>query len=190
MSGLFGTMFADPNDPDDDGDGTESIYSNLDHSHSRDLSRVANRITTRWLIRLDMPRVLMIEECSHERPMYEREFLGLLKIGNTVARVAEVDGYVAGFVVYSLGKHSFDLLDIAVHPDFRRNGVGRKLLDYIAERMSTNRRHRIDCYVRETNLAGLLFLKSCGFLAVASERDWFTDTREDGILMRLMKGEE
>lgn len=181
---LFGTTFADP----DDDDGRESIYDSFDSltgSTADRLRHVANRITCRWLLRLDMPRVLAIEELSCENPMHEREFSDLLKIGNTVARVAEIDGHVCGFSVYSLGKRSISLLNLAVDPDFRRNGVGRKLIGKLVEALSANRRHKIDVRVRERNLAGLLFLKACGFLATGTDREWYTDTQEDAILMSL-----
>ena len=141
------------------------------------------RVHIRWMIRRDMPEVLAIEHASFEYPWCEEEFLRVLRQRNCIGMVAEYGERVVGFMIYELHKNKLHVLDFAVHPDFRRQGVGRQMVAKLVGKLSSHRRTRIALSVRETNLSAQLFYRIQGFRALEVVREFYQDTGEDAYHM-------
>src|SRR6186713_886479 len=79
----------------------------------------------------DLPAVVDLDRLSFSLPWPERSFRFELS-DNEASRcwVAEVDGHVAGMVVAWLFVDEAHIATIATHPDFRRQGIARKLLTH------------------------------------------------------------
>lgn len=137
----------------------------------------------RWMIRRDMPEVLEIESDCFEFPWSEDDFVYYLRQKNCIGMVAELDGRVAGFMVYELHKTTIHLVNFAVARDYQRRGVGRQMVNKLKAKLSLQRRSRITLEVRETNLDAQLFFRACGFKAVSILRGFYQDTAEDAYLM-------
>jgi ribosomal-protein-alanine N-acetyltransferase len=139
----------------------------------------------RWMIRRDMPSVLAIESQSFEYSWTEDDFIRCLRQRNCIGMVAEVGDDVAGFMVYELHQKSMKLLNFAVHPSYRRRGVGRalvqKLIGYCGQQ-----RKRIFFEVRETNLQAQLFFRAFGFRAISVLNDFYEDSDEAAYLMQYV----
>lgn len=133
----------------------------------------------KWLVRADMPQVLDIENASFEFPWSEETFIRCLRQRNCIGKVAVYDDQIAGFVIYELHKNRLHVLNIAVHPEFRRRGVATELINNLIGKLSAQRRSRITLEVRETNLDAQLFFSSLGFRAVSVLQDFYDDTTED-----------
>lgn len=144
------------------------------------------RVHIRWMIRRDMPEVLAIEHASQEFPWCEEEFLRVLRQRNCIGMVAEHGERVVGFMIYELHKTRLQVLNFAVHPEFRRQGVGRQMVAKLAGKLSSHRRTRIALAIRETALASQLFFKVQGFRATEVMREHFEDTGEDAFLMQYL----
>ncbi len=138
----------------------------------------------RWMIRRDMPEVLAIEKAGFEFPWSEEEFVRCLRQRNCIGMVAESDDEIVGFMIYELHKNRLHVLNFAVHPDYRRQGVGRQMLQKLVGKLSSQRRNRIMLEVRETNLPAQLFFRELGFRAVAVLREFYDDSPEDAYLMQ------
>ena len=138
----------------------------------------------RWMIRLDMPQVLEIENQSFEFPWSEEEFIRCLRQRNCIGMVSEEDEQVIGFMIYELHKNRLHLLNLAVLPGNRNNGVGRSMIAKLQGKLSADRRNRIMLEVREKNLPAQLFLKKLGFRAISILRDFYEDSPEDAYLMQ------
>jgi ribosomal-protein-alanine N-acetyltransferase len=142
-------------------------------------SQPRTRVHVRWMIRRDMPEVLAIEHASFDFPWCEEEFLRVLRQRNCIGMVAEHGERIVGFMIYELHRGKIQVLDFAVHPEFRRQGVGRQMILKLVSKLSSQRRDRIGILVRETNLASQLFLRMQGFRATEVIREHFPDTGED-----------
>lgn len=138
----------------------------------------------RWMIRRDMPAVLGIENRCFEFAWNEDDFIRCLRQRNCIGMVAEEDDKVVGFMIYELHKNRLHILNFAVHPDRRRNGIGQAMVSKLLGKLSHERRNRIMLEVRETNLEAQLFFKSIGFRAISVLRDFYDDTVEDAYLMQ------
>ena len=141
----------------------------------------------RWMIRVDMPAVLDIENASFEFPWSEDVFIGCLRQRNNIGMVVTMGSSVVGYFIYELCKTRIHVLNFAVHPAFRRQGVGRAMVEKLRGKLGVHRT-KISLEVRETNLAAQVFFRSCGFMAISVLKDFYEDTDEDAYLMQLRGG--
>jgi ribosomal-protein-alanine N-acetyltransferase len=131
-----------------------------------------------------MPAVLEIEAGTFEFPWSEQEFIRCLRQRNCIGMVAESNEKVVGFMVYELHKNRLHVLNIAVHPDHRRTGIGNAMIEKLVSKLSFQRRTRILLEIRETNLDAQLFFKNLEFRAISVLRDFYDDSTEDAYLMQ------
>lgn len=152
------------------------------------------KVLIRWMIRRDMEEVMKIEEANFPYSWVEEDFLNCLRQRNCIGMVAEavpttmkpvVDGGpqdcfpVLGFIIYELHKRSLRVLNLGVHPNFRRNMIGTQILDKMKSKLSGHRRSQLKLYTREGNLSAHLFLNSQGFQATSVKRNFYEDSGED-----------
>ena len=141
------------------------------------------RVHIRWMIRRDMPEVLQAEQLSFEYAWSEEDFLRCLRQRNCIGMVAEQGEKVVGFMIYELHKAKLHILNFAVHPQFRRAGIGAQMVAKLISKLSSHRRTRITLEVRETNLGAQLFFRAQVFKAVRVLRSFYEDSGEDAFLM-------
>jgi ribosomal-protein-alanine N-acetyltransferase len=142
------------------------------------------RVHIRWMIRRDMPEVLQTEQESFEYSWTEEDFLRCLRQRNCIGMVAEHGDKVVGFMIYELHKAKLHILNFAVHPGYRRTGVGAQMVHKLISKLSNHRRTRITLAVRERNLIAQLFFRAQGFRAVRVLRAYYEDSGEDAFLMQ------
>ena len=142
------------------------------------------RVHIRWMIRRDMPEVLQSEQASFEFAWTEEDFLRCLRQRNCIGMVAEQGEKVVGFMIYELHKAKLHILNFAVHPSYRRAGIGAQMVAKLVSKLSSHRRTRITLEVRETNLTAQLFFKAQRFKAIRVLRAYYEDSGEDAFLMQ------
>lgn len=143
-------------------------------------------VAIRWMIKIDLARVLDIENQSFEFPWTEDEFIQCLRNRNCIGLVAKCDSRIAGYMIYELHKHKLHVLSFAVAEEFRRRGVGRKMVEKLVSKLSATGRRRLILEVRESNLASQLFFRSCGFKCVSVLQNYYDDTPEDAYVMQFV----
>lgn len=141
-------------------------------------------IHIRWMIRRDMPEIRDIESSSFEFPWTEDDFIRCLRQRNCIGMVCEHEEQVVGFMIYELHKTRLHIINLAVHPGFRRRGIGGQMVEKLVSKLSRQRRDKILLEVRETNLEAQLFFRESEFRAVSVLRDFYEDTTEDAYLMQ------
>jgi len=137
----------------------------------------------RWLIRRDHPEVLSIENRSFQIAWKEEDFLEHLRQRNCIGMVAEADSHVLGFVIYELHLSKMRILNFAVDPNHRRQGVGTQMVQRMIDKLSQQHRDRIELDIRESNLAAQLFFQSNRFFAERVIKSPYEDTDEDAYRM-------
>lgn len=144
-------------------------------------------VQLRWMIRRDLPEVVQLEQQSAECCWVEEDFLRCLQQRNCAAVVAVHDEKVVGVLVYESHKARLHLLNLVVHQQWRRLGVGERLIADLVTKLSY-RRDRILLEVRETNLGAQLFFQKNGFRATGVTRRYFPDTYEAAFLLEYRLG--
>lgn len=92
---------------------------------------------------------------------------------------------VVGMIVCWLLMEDIHVATIATDQDFRRQGIGRALLLQAFEELSALGGERATLEVRENNLTARQMYLGMGFEVVGRRPKYYSDTREDAILMTL-----
>ncbi|HJZ58397.1 MAG TPA: ribosomal protein S18-alanine N-acetyltransferase [Gemmataceae bacterium] len=150
----------------------------------------AVRVHIRWMIRRDMPEVMLTERASFEYAWTEDDFLRCLRQRNCIGMVAEADDRVIGFMIYELHKNKLHILNFAVHPAARRTGIGAQMVAKLVNKLSTHRRQKITLAVRERNLIAQVFFRSHDFKATRVLRNYYEDSGEDAFQMEYRVGDD
>ncbi len=96
-------------------------------------------------------------------------------------RVAVVEHRVAGFLVCrAVAGDEREVLNLAVHPDFRRRGIARALLE--AECNSNVADYFLE--VRASNKAARAFYSVMGFTETGVRPGYYENPTESGIVMK------
>jgi ribosomal-protein-alanine N-acetyltransferase len=137
------------------------------------------------LMRLhDIDEVVAIERVSFQTPWSRAAFRYELT-ENRVARclVARSDDGVVGYLcLWEIG-HEIHITNLAVHPSWRRRGIGRRLLAPVLE---DGRRRGISLVlleVRPTNAEARALYESLGFRVIGRRKGYYFDTGEDALVM-------
>ncbi len=107
--------------------------------------------------------------------------------GDERALVWECAGEVYGFVTYSTVLDQASIHNIAVRPEWQRQGLGRALLGASLEDMRDAGLQRCLLEVRASNIAALALYGDLGFTVDGRRRDYYRVPagREDALLMSL-----
>ncbi len=133
----------------------------------------------RWMIRRDMPDVLAIEQAGFAMPWGEDDFIRCLRQRNCIGMVAERDERIVGYMLYLLHKNRLELINLAVHPDHRRTGVGRAMLEKLFGKMDRQRRPRLVTRVADWNLRAHVFFRALGLRCESIERGQWGEQPDD-----------
>lgn len=97
--------------------------------------------------------------------------------------VAEEDGEVAGYGCISVACESCDLENLLVAEEYRRGGVGRRILDGLIAEAKARGAENIFLEVRVSNAPAMRLYLSCGFAGVYARTRYYTDG-EDCLVMK------
>ncbi len=131
-----------------------------------------------------LPQVLDIENRSYPTPWSRRAFLSELQ-DNAFADyiVALMGDRVVGYAGMWLLFDEAHITNIAVHPDVRGRRIGDLLLTELERRAIARGARRMTLEVRPSNAAAQRLYKSHGFQPRGLRRGYYSDTREDAIIM-------
>lgn len=136
----------------------------------------------------DLDQVLPIERASFPTPWSRAAFLYELQ-KNRVARCwvargeAAVTPVLVGYLcVWEIGPE-LHITNLAVHPDWRRQGIARLLLGRTLEDARQHRLRLAVLEVRPTNLEALKLYERLGFRVIGRRKGYYFDTGEDALVM-------
>ena len=134
----------------------------------------------------DVPAVHEIDVLSFSLPWPERSFRYEVT-ENPVSRgwVAEVDGRIAAMLVLWLVVDEAHIATIATHPDFRRQGIGERIMIEALIAAREEGAHRAFLEVRASNVAAQTLYEKYGFVVDGRRPRYYKDNFEDAILMSL-----
>lgn len=131
----------------------------------------------------DVDAVLEIEQRNFREPWTRRAFLAEIET-TPVAQplVIEYEGRVIGYVVPWFVADELQIANLAIHEDFRRQGLARQLIMHLCE--AARQRHCTTAHleVRRSNLAARKLYETLGFHLTGERSDYY-GPREDALLM-------
>ena len=131
----------------------------------------------------DLDAVMEIERGAFPSSWRWADFVACIQTKGCEAHVAMRGPTVVGFVVWEIRDGALHVMNLAVHSDQRRQGIGTRLVKHVAQRLDPSRCGYACLEVRETNLTAQLFYRQLGFKARRVLRSHYPDTGEDAYLM-------
>ncbi len=145
------------------------------------------KVSIRKMTLEDVPVVARLDHMSFSLPWPEYAFYYEIK-DNSAARcfVAETDaGQVVGMVISWVILDELHIATLAVHPDYRRQGIGEQILEAaLRDGRQVGTRYAL-LEVRVGNEAAQNLYRKFGFKVVGRRRRYYKDNGEDAILMNL-----
>ncbi|HWV24727.1 MAG TPA: GNAT family N-acetyltransferase [Thermomicrobiales bacterium] len=135
----------------------------------------------------DLRAVAAIQKASF-RPvlaygMFPLTTLHLLPFVTFLVARDTVTNDVVGCIIGDRHRGDVRIMNIAVHPDWRRHGIGRALLHAIADRLPGG---NIVLMAEESNYGAIALYESEGFVRTGRQRDYY-GPRRHGIEMTLRR---
>ena len=132
----------------------------------------------------DVAAVHEIERISFRTPWPSYAFEQELR-GNRLAHylVARAGDRVVGFAGVWLMVDEAHVTTFGVHPDWRRQGIGRQLLLNLVELARTIGARRMTLEVRASNDVAQALYRTYGFEEVGRRPRYYTDDGEDALVM-------
>lgn len=96
-----------------------------------------------------------------------------------------VDGdVVVGYVGSQTVMGETDMMNIAVHPDYRRQGIARSLIDALLQGLKERKSHCLTLEVRASNVPAIALYWELGFLEAGRRKNYYRNPKEDALILR------
>ena len=142
-----------------------------------------NEIAVRRLVYSDLPAVLAIERRSFQTPWSLAMFVLELSKPAGICLAAEADGGLIGYLVCSRYADVWHLMNVAVTPEWRRQGVASRLLESLFDEARPDARYTLE--VRTSNRGAIAMYRRFGFKPAGHRRRYYHDNGEDALVMWL-----
>jgi len=131
----------------------------------------------------DLDEVMDIEASSFPTPWTMGIFMREFELEFSHRYVFDYEGNVAGYIVFWLIEGEVHIMSIAVRGDLRRFGFGTQIIRRSLDAAKELGGRYVFLEVREHNDAGIGLYKKMGFRVVYKRRGYYTDTKEDALIM-------
>jgi ribosomal-protein-alanine N-acetyltransferase len=129
----------------------------------------------------DLPRVIAIERRCFPMPWSLSMFVLELSKPSGICLAAVNDTRMLGYVICARYEEAYHVMNIAVEPNHRRQGVARGLLDALLDKGGREANYTLE--VRVSNAAAIALYEAYDFRAVGTRRRYYADNGEDAIIM-------
>ena len=149
-------------------------------------NRFAHMNTISSLETTDLPAAYHIEQRAHAFPWSEKTFASNQGERYLNFQLTQ-NGKMAAFAITQVVLDEATLFNIAVDPDYQRQGLGRVLLEHLIDELEKRGVATLWLEVRASNAAAIALYESLGFNEATIRRNYYptTDGREDAIIMAL-----
>jgi [ribosomal protein S18]-alanine N-acetyltransferase len=133
----------------------------------------------------DLNSIEEIERASYPTPWSRSMFAGELAKPSSIC-LGAVDGErgeLVGYLIISRYVDAWHVMNIAVASEYRRRGVARGLMERLFEVTARDPRRGYTLEVRVSNDAAIRLYEALGFRARGIRRGYYTDNREDALIM-------
>jgi [ribosomal protein S18]-alanine N-acetyltransferase len=138
-------------------------------------------VTIRSLGYSDLPQVISIERRAFPTAWSLAMFVLELSKPSGVCLAAIEERRVVGYLICSRYADVWHLMNIAVDPPARRQGVATALLEEMIARAGEDASYTLE--VRPSNIHAIALYERFGFRSAGMRRRYYQDTGEDALIM-------
>ncbi len=129
-------------------------------------------------------QVAQLEALCFADPWSEKSVASELSNPLSLWLVAMEDERVAGYVGSQSVEGEADMMNVAVHPDFRRQGVGEALVNALVAQLEKRGVHSLTLEVRVSNESAICLYEKLGFAQVGLRKSYYRHPKEDAYILR------
>ena len=131
-----------------------------------------------------VPQVAELEKICFSDPWSEKSVAYELTNPLSCWLVAVEDGRVAGYIGSQTVMGESDMMNVAVHPDYRRRGIAERLVNDLVEALKTFESHCLTLEVRESNDSARALYAKLGFFQAGLRKNYYRNPKEDALILR------
>ena len=136
------------------------------------------------MLQCHVSQIAELEKLCFNDPWSENSIASELDNCLSCWLVAIADDKVVGYVGSQTVLGETDMMNIAIHPDNRKQGIATELIGALIEALNERGSHSLMLEVRVSNEpAKSLYLK-LGFEVVGVRKNYYRNPREDALILR------
>ena len=131
-----------------------------------------------------VPQVAELERICFADPWSEKSVASELDNKWALWLVAVEDDRVIGYIGSQTSIDETDVMNVAVHPDFRRRGIAESLIIRLVEELKNRGSHALMLEVRASNAPAITLYEKLGFVQVGCRKNYYRNPKEDALILR------
>lgn len=116
-------------------------------------------------------------------PWSEKSFLDEAENPLAVYFVARDDKGITGYAGFWNVAGEGDITNIAVLPEYRRQGIGSRLIEAVIKQAAELELELLTLEVRRSNIAAQMLYSKYGFEIIGERKRYYSDNCEDALIM-------
>ena len=141
---------------------------------------MADRCRVRVATEADLGGIVAIEQEAFSDPWPRESFHRLLR---QLALVADDGDGVVGYILAHWDGEESEILNLAVHPEQRRRGIARRLVEEAVVRLTAEGVRMVFLEVRESNEGARAFYDGLGFRQMGRHPGYYHRPREAALVL-------
>ena len=133
---------------------------------------------------IHVSQVAALEKLCFSDPWSENSVASELNNPLSLWLVALDGDAVAGYVGSQSVMGETDMMNIAVDPNYRRQGVAAALVEALVRQLKVNGNHCLTLEVRASNDAAIALYEKLGFAQIGRRPNYYRNPREDALILR------
>ncbi|MBQ1169795.1 MAG: ribosomal protein S18-alanine N-acetyltransferase [Oscillospiraceae bacterium] len=129
-------------------------------------------------------QIAALEKICFSDPWSERSIASELDNKLAFWLVATDGETVAGYIGSQTVMEETDMMNVAVHPDFRRQGIAEALVSGLVEHLKAMGSHCLTLEVRASNAPAIALYEKLGFAEIGRRKNYYRNPREDALILR------
>lgn len=138
-----------------------------------------------YMTEADVAAIEALERACFSEPWSEKSLRESLANPRYRILTAKAEGRLIGYVSTFLVADEMNIANVAVDSEFRRLGVGKRLMDSAVILARQNRMTTIYLEVRKSNEAAQELYRKVGFERGGVRKNFYDHPKEDGLIMRM-----
>ena len=131
-----------------------------------------------------VPQIAELEKLCFSDPWSEKSIETELSCRLSVWLVALEGEQVVGYVGSQTVIDESDMMNIAVHPDFRRRGIAEALVADLEAALRQRGSRALTLEVRDSNASAIALYEKLGFSQVGLRKNYYRNPKEDARILR------
>lgn len=132
----------------------------------------------------DVSQIAKLEEICFNDPWSENSIASELDNKLSHWLVAVEDDKVVGYVGSQTVLGETDMMNIATHPDYRRQGIATRLILGLVDALEKRGSHSLMLEVRASNETAISIYRKLGFYEVGCRKNYYRNPKEDALILR------